>query len=132
MYAKFIDKDRRFAFSETDNGGVEITPEMYEQLFDAQGSGAEIHPDKNGYPMAVFPPPPTDEDLAIIALARRDQFLSDAMLAIAPLQDAVDLDDATMDEAALLKKWKQYRVAVNRVTNQLGYPRDIEWPEQPQ
>jgi len=29
------------------------------------------------------------------------------------LQDAEDLDEATADDAALLKNWKQYRVAVN-------------------
>lgn len=51
--------------------------------------------------------------------------------AIAPLQDAVDLDEATDDEAALLKEWKRYRVALNRLPDQAGYPNEIDWPAPP-
>ncbi|MDF9617033.1 tail fiber assembly protein [Pseudomonas entomophila] len=51
--------------------------------------------------------------------------------AIAPLQDAVDLDDATDAEAALLKEWKRYRIALNRLPDQLGYPNTIDWPAPP-
>jgi hypothetical protein len=39
--------------------------------------------------------------------ATRDRYLSDAAVAIAPLQDAVDLDIATDSETAALKLWKQ-------------------------
>lgn len=51
--------------------------------------------------------------------------------AIAPLQDAVDLDEATEAEAALLKEWKRYRVALNRLPEQPGYPNEITWPAPP-
>ncbi|MNG08838.1 Caudovirales tail fiber assembly protein [compost metagenome] len=51
--------------------------------------------------------------------------------AIAPLQDAVDIDDATEAEVLLLKAWKKYRVALNRVPEQAGYPATIEWPVAP-
>ena len=51
--------------------------------------------------------------------------------AIAPLQDAVDLDEATEAEAALLKEWKRYRVALNRLPDQPGYPNEITWPAPP-
>ena len=51
--------------------------------------------------------------------------------AIAPLQDAVDLDDATEAEATALKAWKKYRVALNRLPEQSGYPVDIDWPVPP-
>jgi hypothetical protein len=51
--------------------------------------------------------------------------------AIAPLQDAVDLDDATDVEAAALKAWKKYRVALSRVPDQAGYPGTVEWPAAP-
>jgi len=50
---------------------------------------------------------------------------------IAPLQDAVDLDEATDAEVALLKEWKRYRVALNRLPDQEGYPTDIDWPAPP-
>ncbi|QYX54352.1 tail fiber assembly protein [Pseudomonas sp. S07E 245] len=50
---------------------------------------------------------------------------------IAPLQDAVDLEDATEAEAAALKQWKRYRVALNRLPDQPGYPATIDWPAPP-
>lgn len=51
--------------------------------------------------------------------------------AIAPLQDAVDIGDATDDEVLSLNEWKKYRVALNRLPDQLSYPTDIEWPITP-
>lgn len=51
--------------------------------------------------------------------------------AIAPLQDAVDIDDATDAEFAALKAWKKYRVALNRLPEQPGYPAEIDWPVAP-
>ncbi|MDR7285689.1 hypothetical protein J2X84_004539 [Pseudomonas corrugata] len=51
--------------------------------------------------------------------------------AIAPLQDAVDIDEATAAEILLLKAWKKYRVALNRVPEQAGYPTVIGWPVDP-
>lgn len=50
---------------------------------------------------------------------------------IAPLQDAVDLGIATTEETASLTKWKTYRVLVNRVSMQSGYPASIDWPQTP-
>lgn len=51
--------------------------------------------------------------------------------AIAPLQDAVDLDEATDAEASLLKEWKRFRVALNRLPDQEDYPAHIDWPALP-
>lgn len=50
---------------------------------------------------------------------------------IAPLQDAIDIEEATADEAARLKLWKKYRIALNRLPEQVGYPTDIDWPALP-
>jgi len=47
---------------------------------------------------------------------------------IAPLQDAVDLEIATEEEAQRLKEWKRYRVMLSRVD--LGAC-EIGWPPQP-
>ncbi|KTT00107.1 hypothetical protein NS376_15975 [Pseudomonas oryzihabitans] len=60
-------------------------------------------------------PDPTPAEILAANTGERDFRLAAATLAIAPLQDAVDLDEATDAETALLKKWKQYRIAVNRV-----------------
>lgn len=51
--------------------------------------------------------------------------------AIAPLQDALDIDESTAAEEALLKLWKRYRVALNRLPEQPGYPTTIDWPAPP-
>lgn len=74
------------------------------------------------------PPVPTAAEV----LAQRDALLTGAALRIAPLQDAVDLDDATTAEVALLKAWKQYRVALNRIEQQAGFPAMVEWPKAPE
>ncbi|MFA7943103.1 tail fiber assembly protein [Pseudomonas brenneri] len=65
------------------------------------------------------------------ALMKRDGLLAFATLRIAPLQDAVDIDDATASDIAMLKKWKQYRVALNRIEQQAEFPLNIEWPVVP-
>jgi hypothetical protein len=70
---------------------------------------------------------PADE-----ARAQRDSLLSLAAIRIAPLQDAVDIDDATAADVALLKKWKQYRVALNRIQDQAGFPGQVDWPVAPE
>ncbi|QJQ23341.1 tail fiber assembly protein [Pseudomonas sp. SK] len=51
--------------------------------------------------------------------------------AIAPLQDAFDIGEATPDDEARLKLWKKYRVALSRVPEQEGYPNEIDWPAPP-
>lgn len=51
--------------------------------------------------------------------------------AVVPLQDAVDIDDATAADEELLKLWKKYRVALNRLPDQPGYPNTIDWPASP-
>ncbi|MCU7647119.1 tail fiber assembly protein [Pseudomonas piscis] len=72
------------------------------------------------------------EGQKVQAFAKRDQLLGEAAIRISPLQDAVDLGDATTAEEAELKKWKQYRVAVNRVDQQPGFPRAVSWPPAPE
>ncbi len=48
---------------------------------------------------------------------------------IAPLQDAVDLEIATEEEASLLTAWKKYRVLLNRIDTSTAP--DIDWPTIP-
>ncbi|MDU9394302.1 tail fiber assembly protein [Pseudomonas sp. zfem002] len=75
------------------------------------------------------PPTPEDELLEVQAETSRRRAAADA--AIVPLQDAVDLDEATEAELALLKEWKRYRVLLNRLQDQPGYPTEIDWPAPP-
>lgn len=65
-------------------------------------------------------------------LADRDNRLGVATLRIAPLQDAVDIGEATDAELASLKLWKQYRVALNRIEQQTTFPTAVVWPVSPE
>ncbi|PTQ68131.1 tail fiber assembly protein [Pseudomonas sp. GV071] len=65
------------------------------------------------------------------AKATRDGRLSYATTRIAPLQDAVDLDEATTTEVEQLRLWKLYRVQLNRIEQQVGFPAQIDWPVAP-
>lgn len=112
---------------------VEISQELYLDLLEGESLGKIIVRGDEGLPvLAERPTPPVNMDLVKAkALAERDRRLTVAAIRIAPLQDAVDLDESTADDVTLLKKWKQYRVAVNRVQDQGEYPLSIDWPVEP-
>nr|ELR5039333.1 tail fiber assembly protein [Providencia stuartii]ELR5082438.1 tail fiber assembly protein [Providencia stuartii] len=74
-------------------------------------------------------PPISKEQLIAEAEQQKQSLLAEANNAIAPLQDAVDLDMATDEEKAQLTAWKKYRVLLNRVDTSTAP--DIDWPEKP-
>lgn len=59
MFAKWVNLDSRFSFSEENNGGVEISADAHTSLFAGQGVGKQIVPDINGYPVLADRPVPT-------------------------------------------------------------------------
>ncbi|CRM39928.1 Caudovirales tail fibre assembly protein [Pseudomonas sp. 37 R 15] len=75
--------------------------------------------------------PPVAVDPNTDAQARMASLRAKADYEIAPLQDAADFGEATESEVSALKAWKKYRVLLNRVTEQPGYPSVIEWPVAP-
>lgn len=79
----------------------------------------------------IPPTPPIASNPLDTALAEIQRLRAIADYAVAPLQDAVDVDEATEAEVASLKAWKKYRVALNRVPDQGQYPDAIEWPVAP-
>ncbi|WP_307773466.1 tail fiber assembly protein [Providencia stuartii] len=78
---------------------------------------------------AYLNPPIPKDQLIAEAEQQKQALLSEANNAIAPLQDAVDLDMATDEEKAQLTAWKKYRVLLNRVDTSTSP--EIEWPEKP-
>jgi hypothetical protein len=76
-------------------------------------------------------PPPVPVPTAAEMLAQRDALLAQAALRIAPLEDAIDLDLETPEDIEALTAWKQYRVELNRIEQQAGFPDAIEWPVAP-
>lgn len=86
---------------------------------------------ESGGNWSFMPPQPQVLSLAEIVAQNertREYLLETATLAIAPLQDAVDLDDASDIDLASLKKWKQYRVSVSRIDLTKETP---GWPDPP-
>lgn len=74
---------------------------------------------------------PSPGELAEVAKNHRSMLLAGAVARMGPLQDAVDIGDATEDEIARLNLWKRYRVELNRIEQQAGFPSDISWPSSP-
>ncbi|MFL1549775.1 tail fiber assembly protein [Pseudomonas sp. D47] len=111
-------------------GLIKLSYDDYCVLIDGQSEGNVITIGDDGKPCLV-PLEKTPADILAAANAQRDSLLAVAGLRIAPLQDAVDLESATGDDKDSLKLWKQYRVAVNRVTDQPKYPNSITWPAPP-
>ncbi len=92
-----------------------------------------LHVSVEELPPVELPPPPEPEPVDPLAEAQAEiaRLRAAADAAIAPLQDAVDLEESTDAETALLKEWKRYRVALNRLPDQPGYPGQIDWPAPP-
>ncbi|MEY0877456.1 tail fiber assembly protein, partial [Providencia manganoxydans] len=75
-------------------------------------------------------PPISKEQLIAEAERQKQLLLADVSNAIAPFQDAVDLDVATDEEMAQLTALKKYRVLLNRVDTSTAP--DIDWPQKPE
>lgn len=86
---------------------------------------------QSGMPCWADEPPLPDTVVAALNEGEREALLRSAAEQIAPLQDAVDLEQATAEEAERLRAWKAYRVALLRLEGKEGYPLLVEWPEQP-
>ncbi|WP_266280506.1 tail fiber assembly protein [Raoultella sp. DY2415] len=69
-------------------------------------------------------------DLINSRLQKKQSLMASASSAIAPLQDAVDIGIATDDEKTNLDKWKNYRVALNRLS--VTSTNDVDWPAIPE
>lgn len=110
---------------------VEISDELHASLIVGQSAGKVISADESGVPCLTDPPPATEEELKLMAIQKRDALLAAASQKIAPLQFAVDLNEATDSEKTALVAWKRYSVDLNRITQQDGFPSDVAWPEQP-
>ncbi|OQP33983.1 tail fiber assembly protein [Pantoea latae] len=82
-------------------------------------------------------PPLTEEEQAqqdaAAALANsstKTALMDEASQRISVLQDAVDLEMATDEEAAELPLWKKYRVLLSRIDANTAD--DITWPDKPE
>jgi hypothetical protein len=106
---------------------ADLVATMREAPADASVNVGDSFSDADGF----GPPPAVPAATATQVLAYRDVLLGEATLRIAPLQDAVELDEVTTAEEAALKAWRQYRVALNRIEQQSGFPATVDWPKAP-
>lgn len=74
---------------------------------------------------------PSVEELAQAAIDKKNRLLASAAPHVAPLQDAVDTGRATDHEVVRLALWKNYRVDLNRIEQQEGFPAVVQWPLSP-
>ncbi|MFU2315958.1 tail fiber assembly protein [Rahnella sp. PCH160] len=120
-------------YEESANGWPEdaiiISNETYAALLEGRYKGKKIIADYNGNPILSEPVPPTQQELISEAKSNLELLMTAANYAVAPLQDAFDIGDATGEELTLLKAWKTYRVTLNRLD--LSTAPDIIWPEIP-
>jgi hypothetical protein len=109
---------------------VKIDSETYNSLLSGQEKGLVITADKKGNPQLTHPPALSKTEELALAEAKRASLMAAATVAINPLQDAVDLGEATSEEETQLKSLKQYRVTLNRLD--LSTAPNVKWPAEPQ
>ncbi|MFA9439386.1 hypothetical protein ACDA63_07095 [Uliginosibacterium sp. sgz301328] len=78
MFALYVEQDKRFAFSDVDNGGKKITTEAYKELFDAQAEGKIIVRGADGMPSIATPPAPTDDEVVARQISFVQSLLDEA------------------------------------------------------
>ena len=108
---------------------VDITDDEWSVMLDGQAAGQIIAAGSDGKPM-LTERMLTAAEITAQAEAKKSGLRAIADSAIAPLQDAADLDIAIEAETAALAAWKQYRVLLNRVDTSTAP--DISWPVQPE
>ena len=76
-------------------------------------------------------PPVSDADLRAKAMSKRDELLSIADKATAGMADAYVAGLLNEGDEVTFKAYAAYKLALNKVDAQPGYPSDIEWPTSP-
>lgn len=123
---KFASKSTRGFYTPEVHGenmpddAVEISDEYHSELIQGQSQGKII--DWSGdFPTLVEPMPPTEDELAICVRSERDRLLV--------ASDWTQLSDVP---AATREKWIAYRQALRDISEQDGFPLNIDWPVTPQ
>lgn len=108
---------------------IEVSDEIYSALLVGQATGKVITTDSKGKPILADPPPLTTEELQALAAAQKQQLMTQALMAMLPLEKAVKLNVATEEEKAQLDLWEKYSVLLGRV--ELAKAPKVKWPKPP-
>ncbi len=76
-------------------------------------------------------PAPTDAELRINAIAQRDALLAAANEKTAGMADAYIAGLLDADDTAMFKTYAAYKLDLNKIDTQAGYPATITWPPLP-
>jgi hypothetical protein len=96
IFAKWIEADGRFSFSESDNGGIAITNDQHAILMAGNSAGLEIGRDVDGNPVLIDPPAPTPEQIR--ASMKCSAYQIRQALSAAGLRDQVESAVAAGDQ----------------------------------
>ncbi|WP_323119978.1 tail fiber assembly protein [Burkholderia alba] len=107
---------------------VAITDDQWQMLLAGQSEGKRMALDLNLTPILLDPLPPTQDQIVAMNTAKRDQLLQQASVALAPLQMAVSLGEATDAETVLAKAWVAFSRAVKAVDLTQA---NATWPQAP-
>ncbi|WP_213937517.1 phage tail assembly chaperone [Pseudomonas sp. dw_612] len=103
-------------------GAKEITEEQHAELVAAQSGGKLIIPDPDGYPMAIEPLPPTNDEVAATERAWRDQRLSETDSLVTRHRDELGEGVATTLAAEQYAELQIYRRGLR------NWPQGTEFP----
>ena len=108
---------------------VEISDQVYHDIFIARPMGKLVSPDANGYPKLIDMPEPTGSQLAEIKRRERDRQLRevyDVGIIRAKREERLGAD--VSDRISVLDA---YAIALLDVPQQPGFPTEIQWPDIP-
>ena len=75
VWARWLQEEQTFQFSQSDNGGLEITQEDYSALMRGLESGQLIVADEHGVPVLIDPPPPPVQAICAKLIEQDQRFM---------------------------------------------------------
>ncbi|MCI0994117.1 tail fiber assembly protein [Pseudomonas sp. ICMP22404] len=131
MYAR-IENGRVIELFETDGDITEMFHPSLIWVGVPEGLGvAQGWSCLDGVFSAPLPVVPTVEELKTAAMARRNLLLAAANDATAGMADAYIAGLLDMTDTVRFKAFATYKLALNKIDQQSGFPATISWPEPP-
>ena len=110
---------------------VELTDEERMALMDAQAEGKVIVFHEGEKPTLQAPPPPSDDDLAKEARQKRDALIAAIQWRIERYEQQKTLGVKTADTEEWYRSALAYVQHLRDIPEQLGFPKEILWQDEP-
>jgi len=110
---------------------VELTDEEHMALMDAQAEGKVIVFHEGEKPTLQAPPPPSDDDLAKEARQKRDALIAAIQWRIERYEQQKTLGVKTADTEEWYRSALAYVQHLRDIPEQLGFPKEILWQDEP-